>query len=249
MQLLYTISPTIHCTKEALSQLQKIKIQLQKDLLRSWKTVSDLWNNITVAFSPPTPNSQFDWQSTSFPVSAKGKWGTGLSLTSYFSPHSCHSEKEEKKNRRCFQWRSYRGVAEEAEYDHDEGGGEYDAEHDAGQRGVDQRDDHVLCSDQDGAGPAVQRAPQLQGAVGGLAAPERVRRRHHDPWPRSGRGAPLGDCLLQRAVPWQTHVLCGLCCRGGKHNLSESIILTQQLGPGEVCTVRWCIFIWLCQVF
>lgn len=72
-------------------------------------------------------------------------------------------------------------MAEEAEYDHDEGRGEDDAEHDAGQRGVDQRDDHVLCGDQDGAGPAVQRAPQLQGAVSGLTAPERVGRRHHDP--------------------------------------------------------------------
>lgn len=54
---------------------------------------------------------------------------------------------------------SYCGVAEEAEYDHGEGRGEDGAEHDAGQQAVDQSDDHILCSDQHRACPAVQRAP------------------------------------------------------------------------------------------
>lgn len=76
---------------------------------------------------------------------------------------------------------SYRGVAEEAEYDHDKGRGEDGAEHDAGQPGVDQCYDHILCRDQHRACPAVQRAPQLQGGVSGFAAPQGVWRRHHDP--------------------------------------------------------------------
>lgn len=42
----------------------------------------------------------------------------------------------------------YRGVAEEAKYDHDERRREDGAEHDAGQAGVDQGDDHVLHRDQ-----------------------------------------------------------------------------------------------------
>lgn len=39
-------------------------------------------------------------------------------------------------------------MAKEAEYDHGESWGEDGAEHDAGQPGVDQCDDHILCSDQ-----------------------------------------------------------------------------------------------------
>lgn len=53
----------------------------------------------------------------------------------------------------------YRGVAEEAEYDHDERRGEDGAEHDGGQAAVDQGDDHILRCDQHRACPAVQGAP------------------------------------------------------------------------------------------
>lgn len=53
----------------------------------------------------------------------------------------------------------YRGVAEEAEYDHGERRGEDGAKHDAGQAGVDQGDDQILHRDQHWARPAVQRAP------------------------------------------------------------------------------------------
>lgn len=53
----------------------------------------------------------------------------------------------------------YRGVAEEAKDDHGERWGEDGAEHDAGQAGVDQGDDHILHRDQHWARPAVQRAP------------------------------------------------------------------------------------------
>lgn len=35
---------------------KKFKFKLQEDPVRSWKTVSNLWKNITVAF----PDSQFD---------------------------------------------------------------------------------------------------------------------------------------------------------------------------------------------
>lgn len=53
----------------------------------------------------------------------------------------------------------YRGVAEEAEYDHGQRRGEDGAEHDAGQAGVDQGHDQILHRDQHRARPAVQRAP------------------------------------------------------------------------------------------
>lgn len=72
-------------------------------------------------------------------------------------------------------------MAEKAEYDHGQRRGEDDAEQDAGQTEIDQSDDHILCSDQHGARPAVQRAPQLHRGVSGFAPSVRVRRRHHDP--------------------------------------------------------------------
>ena len=50
-------------------------------------------------------------------------------------------------------------MAEESEYDHGERRGEDGAEHDAGQAGVDQGNDHILHGDQHWARPAVQRAP------------------------------------------------------------------------------------------
>lgn len=64
-----------------------------------------------------------------------------------------------KKEKKVSTGDSHRGVAEEAEYDHGESRGEDGAEHDAGQPGVDQCYDQILCGDQHRACPAVQRAP------------------------------------------------------------------------------------------
>lgn len=61
-------------------------------------------------------------------------------------------------------------MAEEAEHHHDEGGAEDEAEYYSGQARVDGSDDEVLDGDEDGAGPAVQRPPELQRRLGGCAA-------------------------------------------------------------------------------
>lgn len=72
-------------------------------------------------------------------------------------------------------------MAEEAKYNHDERWGEDGAKHDAGQQAVYCRDDQILSRDQDGAGPAIQRAPQLQWGVGAIAPSRGVRWGHHHP--------------------------------------------------------------------